>query len=139
MQESDLRHLPSYEFYDGFNKKDNLCNSADHFDQISENFQNNERIREIFNMLIANIFYFRDKHIDNTPFLHNHCYALNYWLYDQWSTLHDQKKKILLLIVPLQNLVKYGNFLLKKNYWIEIMKSMILVHYCLIYHVLEEK
>ncbi|KMZ84792.1 variable surface protein Vir14 [Plasmodium vivax Brazil I] len=93
MQENDLKHLPSYEFYDGFNKKNDLCNSVDHCKKISEHFHNNERIREICNMLIANIFYFRDKHTDNTPFFHKHCYDLNYWLYDQLSTFRDQNNK----------------------------------------------
>ncbi|KMZ92006.1 variable surface protein Vir4 [Plasmodium vivax Mauritania I] len=85
MKESDLKHLPSYKFYDGFKEKNNMPESSKYCEELKKNYPANQKIHKICNLLITNVFYFRDEHSKNGDFLDKHCYDLNYWLHEQLS------------------------------------------------------
>ncbi|SCO68388.1 VIR protein [Plasmodium vivax] len=92
MKETDLKHLPSYKFYDGFNIKGKLPDSSTHCGKLNVSIRGDKKIKGICVKLLSNIFYFRDVHSNNkVRFLDKHCYDLNYWLHDQLSMFLGRK------------------------------------------------
>ncbi|VVA00230.1 PIR protein [Plasmodium vivax] len=92
MQETGLKDLPSYKFYDELNKKE-VDYISGYCENISTNLPQKDKIQKICTLLIINLYHLRDKHYNDTSLFNKHCYDLNYWLYDQLFQLHDQSNK----------------------------------------------
>ncbi|CAG9471741.1 unnamed protein product [Plasmodium vivax] len=92
MQETGLKHLPSYKFYDELNNK-KFNGISVYCNKISTNLPQKDNIQKICTLLITNLFHLRDKHYNDTSLFNKHCYYLNYWLYEKLSALLDGNTK----------------------------------------------
>ncbi|KMZ94061.1 hypothetical protein PVMG_02287 [Plasmodium vivax Mauritania I] len=92
MQETGLKHLPSYKFYDELNKKE-VDYISGYCENISTNLPQKDKIPKICTLLIINLYHLRDKHYNDTSLFNKHCYYLNYWLYEKLSAFLDGNTK----------------------------------------------
>ncbi|KNA00978.1 hypothetical protein PVNG_03085 [Plasmodium vivax North Korean] len=90
MEDPDLSGLPSKVYDTEFNnnKKDN----TNYCEEISKNLTQHEEIHKIYNRLIGNLFYLKDKGNTDNLF-QKHCYDLNYWLFEEVSKKFKDSEK----------------------------------------------